>query len=510
MVQSFNLSARNNTTYSCELVPVFVNSLTQLAVENEPNPYGYLTMLFNNDGSGYSNSTNGWFFMFKQGVLKFEDYVLDTKIENRVIDIQGENINETDVWVQSIDGDGRVLDTWEQVPSTVGKNITFNAIGKDTRKVYEVITRANDAISIKFGDDIFSDIPTGNIRIWYRESANESLTFTPMDVAGKQVAIRYVDSQGLEQDAIFTIQLTVSASSSAGETLGQIKNRASRTAASQDRMITASDYNLYPEGKVAGVDKIKSINRTYAGQSIFADIQDPTGTYRPVITLASDGFLYSTEVTEEKSLNTSQNNEEVFSWFQDSILNRGLHQLYYKKYNSEDATWGQIKPAVGEELAWHKIDYLNGTTHGYFHLRSDGDKVPVRLGKGSVVLANRVLRKNSLVKFVNKGWSKILDVYREGFGVADNNGNNTGLRANGQGAVFINGLVEDGAYVDYWMPALRTVFNENEKTEIINEIANQRNFGLRFDHKKDRWIIVKQDNIVVNTGLDLSTAGTTQ
>jgi len=508
MVQSFNLSARNNTTYNCELVPIFVNSVTQLAVENEPNPYGFLTMLFNNDGSGYSNSTNGWFFMFKQGVLKFEDYVLDTKIENRVIDIQGENINETDVWVQSIDGSGRVLETWEQVPSTTGKNITFNAIGKDTRKVYEVITRANDTISIKFGDDIFSDIPTGNIRVWYRESANESLTFTPMDVAGKQVAIRYVDSQGLEQDAIFTIQLNVSASSSAGETLGQIKNRASRTASSQDRMITASDYNLYPEGKVAGVDKIKSINRTYAGQSIFADIQDPTGTYRPVITLASDGFLYSTEVTEEKSLNTSQNNEEVFTWFQDSILNRGLHQLYYKKYNSEDATWGRVTPLAGEELAWHKIDYLNGTTHGYFYLRNDGAKTPVRLGKGSVVLANRVLRKNSIAKFANKGWSKILDVYREGFGVADNNGNNTGLRANGQGAVFINGLVEDGAFVEYWMPALRTVFNENEKAEIINEIANQRNFGLRFDHKKDRWIVVKQDSIVTNTDLDLSTAGT--
>lgn len=505
MVQAFNLSARNNTTYSCELVPIFIDNETKAAVESVPNPYGYQTMLFNNDGTGYASLNNGWFFLFKQGVLKFEDYVLDTKIENRVIDIQGENINDTDVWVQSIDGDGRVLEEWVQVPSTVGKNIAFNAIGKDTRKVYEVITRANDTISIKFGDDIYSDIPTGNIRVWYRESANEDLTFTPADVAGKQVAVRYVDSQGLEQDAIFTIQLATSVSSSSGETITQIKNRASRTAASQDRMITANDYNLYPEGKVAGVDKIKAINRTYAGQSIFADIQDPTGTYRPVITLAGDGFLYSTEVTEEKTLPLSQNNDEVLSWFQDLMLTRGLHQLYYNSYNSESQ---RVEALPGEELTWHKVDYLNGNTHGYFHLRTDPDKVPVRLGKGSVVLANRVLRKNSLANFGTQGWVRVLDIYREGFGVADNNGNNTGLRSNGQGAVFLSGLVADGTSIEYWMPAMRTLFTDNEKTEIVKEIANQTNFGLRYDHKKDRWIVVKQNEINVNGTLDLTTAGT--
>ena len=505
MVQSFNLSARNNSTYSCELVPVFVNSETNAAIESIPNPYGYQTMLFNNDGTGYANPNNGWFFMFKQGVLKFEDYVLDAKVENRVIDIQGENINETDVWVQSIDGDGKVLQEWEQVPSTVGKNIAFNAIGKDTRKVYEVITRANDTISIKFGDDIYSDIPTGNIRIWFRESANEDLTFTPMDVAGKQVALRYVDSQGLEQDAIFTIQLTNSTSSSSGETITQIKNRASRTAASQDRMITANDYNLYPEGKVSGVDKIKAINRTYAGQSLYADIQDPTGTYRPVISLAGDGFIYSTEITEEKTLSMSQNNDEVLIWFQDLILTRGLHQLYYNSYNSESQ---QIQSLPGEELTWHKIDYLNGNTHGYFHLRTDPDKSPIRLGKGSVVLANRVLRKSSLVNLGTPGWSRILDVYREGFGVADNNGSNTGLRANGQGAVFLSGLIEDGIGAEYWMPALRTLFTDNEKTEITKEITNQSNFGLRYDHRKDRWIVVKQNEINISGNLDLTTAGT--
>ena len=154
MVETFMLSARNNTNYSCELVPVNIDIDSQLAIESVPNPYSYLTALFNNDGTGYSNASNGWFFMFKQGTLKFEDYVLDTSVENRVIDLAGENINDSDVWVQSIDATGRILYNWEQVPSTANKNIVFNAVDKDTRKIYEVITRENDSISLKFGDGV--------------------------------------------------------------------------------------------------------------------------------------------------------------------------------------------------------------------------------------------------------------------------------------------------------------------------------------------------------------------
>ena len=321
--------------------------------------------------------------------------MLDAKVENRVIDIQGENINETDVWVQSIDGDGRVLEEWEQVPNTVGKNIAFNSIGKDTRKVYEIITKANDTISIKFGDDIYADIPTGNIRVWYRESANEDLTFTPIDVAGKQVSIRYVDSQGLEQDAVFTVQLATSVSSSSGETISQIKNRATRTAASQDRMITASDYNIYPQGQVGGIDKILAVNRTYAGQSIYADIQDPTGTYRPVITLADDGFIYRTEDTIEDTLSDVSTVSEVINWIQTSLLNRNTHQLYYKNYPKDVHNHLNIPAHAADgtiispdsQIGWHSVDYSQGqsVTHGYFYNLNDPSKQPLRIGNGTPI-----------------------------------------------------------------------------------------------------------------------------
>jgi hypothetical protein len=486
MVESFSLSARNNNSYSCELVPIRIDTATELATENTPNPYGRQTVLFNNDGSGYGSSSNGWFFMFKQGTLKFEDFVLNTRVENRVLDLQGTNINETDIWVQSIDALGQVLGDWTPVPNTNNKNIVFNAVSKDIRTVYEVITRENDSVSLKFGDDIFADIPTGNIRVWYRESANESLTISANDVAGLELYLRFVDGTLTEQDLTVTLELSVPASSTAGETLEQIKNRAARTSASQDRMITASDYNIYPEGKVSGVDKIKAVNRTHAGQSVYADLSDPTGTYRPVITFADDGFIYETEVVTSTTKDAMTAPQEVMSWVENNLLNRYLHQLYYKKY-------APIVPESGVAVKWITVSSGNATTTGYFSVDASG--TPLRIGRGNPDIKFRIIGKNSLIKTAGNKWCRVLDVYREGLGVSGNDGNNTGLRANGQGAVFLNSILPTTS-VEAWFPSLRTIFTPTEQREILAEIKAARSFGLKYVNTQtqpDRWKIIPVD-----------------
>ncbi len=494
MVESFSLTARNNNSYPCELVPVTIDTTTELATENTPNPYGRQTVLFNNDGTGYGSGSNGWFFMFKQGTLKFEDFVLNTRVENRIIDLQGNNINENDIWVQSINSLGQVLEEWTQVPNTNNKNIVFNAVAKDVRKVYEVITRENDSVSLKFGDDIFADIPTGNIRVWYRESANETLTISPNDVAGLEMSVRFVDGTSTEQDLTVTLELSVPASSTAGETLEQIKNRASRTSASQDRMITASDYNIYPEGKVSGVDKIKAVNRTHAGQSVYADLSDPTGTYRPVITFADDGFIYETEVITATTKDSLVGPQEILSWVENSLLNRHLHQLYYKKYTP-------VLPPTGTTVNWVTVNSGNATTTGYFS--TNGSSVPLRIGRGNPDIKFRTIGKNSLVKTTGGKWSRVLDVYREGLGVSDNDGNNTGLRANGQGSVFLNSILTS-TQVESWFPSLRTIFTPTEQREILAEIRAARSFGLKYVNtstQPDRWKIIPVDSVITTGNL---------
>lgn len=487
MVSTFDVTAKNNNSYPCEIVPMTLDPVTALAEESRPDPYGYMTMLFNNDGTGFSNPNNGWFFMFKQGTLRFQDYRLPTRIENRVIDIDTFNINENDVWVQNIDGEGNILIDWVQVPSVVSTNVIFNNIDKDERNLFEVVTRGNDTISVKFGDDNFSNIPTDNLRIWFRQSANQDIIISSLDVEGLEISLRYVDSTGAEQDLIVNLSLNSDSVGLANENITQIKNRASRTAAAQDRMITANDYNSYPEGRVPGVEKIKSINRLHAGQSVYADLQDATGTYRPVITLADDAFIYSNETTGEDEITDSVGTNKIFRWFENALLQRPLHQLYYRKFDSIVAPAG---------LRWVKVDSGVGVTHGYFtELVNSANRV-ARIGRGNPDRKLRTLRKNTL--FLSGGkWSRVGDVYREGLGVNDNSGENTGLRANGEGAVFVSGIKET-ANVTGWYPPLRPNFNSIEKAEILNLIKSQLNFGLRYDNINDAWKVIGEDSLEVN------------
>ena len=499
MVETVSLTGKNNNPYSCELVPVNIDIETQLAVESVPNPYGYLSLLFNNDGSGFSAQSNGWFFMFKQGRLKFDDYVLADSIENRVIDIESDSINNTDVWVQSIDSSGRIIENWTQVSNILGNNIVFNNINKDDRKLFEVITRENDTVSIKFGDGIFSDIPTGNIRIWYRQSASEAVSFVPINVINTEIYLDYLDSMGIRQTLTVALQLTDVVSNSPGETIDEIKNKASRTAATQERMITGSDYNTYPEGKIGGIAKVKSINRIHAGQSLFSDFQDPTGTYRPAISLADDGFIYTNEIVDQSTIDIGLSQDEVINLIENQLLDRALHQFYYKKY----------QPIVSSDTVyWKTVDTSNAISHGYFVL-DDGQGLPLRIGKGNPDIQFRNLRKNTLIKTIDGVWAKISDVYREGFGLTDTLGVNTGLRANGQGAVFLNKIIQsaDPVRVLSWFPALRTVFAVAERVDIAKEVAALRDFALRYDQVFDRWRIVRGDNIDIAGSFSLANAG---
>ena len=130
----------------------------------------------------------------------------------------------------------------------------------------------------------------------------------------------------------------------------------------------------------------------------------------------------------------------------------------------------------------------------------------MRVGRGTPDLKFRTIKKDTLIKTRSGQWSKIIDVYREGLGVGDVAGTNTGLRANGQGAVFIN-TITDTIDIDSWFPALRTIFAPTEKVEIIKEITARRSFGLRYDQAFDRWRIIRADNVDTYSYFNNTTAG---
>ena len=93
---------------------------------------------------------------------------------NREISITQTDINNLDVWVQTINTAGEVLDNWVRVPAVSGSNIVYNSVQKNTRKIFVVESDVDNSIVIRFADGEFGDVPYGILRVWYRQSINKS------------------------------------------------------------------------------------------------------------------------------------------------------------------------------------------------------------------------------------------------------------------------------------------------------------------------------------------------
>ena len=72
---------------------------------------------------------------------------------------------------------------WTKLPVLAGTNVIYNSLNKETRTLYSVNTEENDQISLIFGDNIFSEIPRGNFRMYYRES--NGLEYYPSTSGGQ-------------------------------------------------------------------------------------------------------------------------------------------------------------------------------------------------------------------------------------------------------------------------------------------------------------------------------------
>jgi len=73
----------------------------------------HLICFYRNDGTGNTSANTGFFVTFKQGQLNKNDFQLNDYIENRVLDVDIENINEQDVYIQTINEDGSIVNTWK-------------------------------------------------------------------------------------------------------------------------------------------------------------------------------------------------------------------------------------------------------------------------------------------------------------------------------------------------------------------------------------------------------------
>jgi hypothetical protein len=337
----FNFDARVNGNRALfELHSTRIDKQTKTIVEADPDPSSGFDLMYLNDRQGISSGTTGFFVGFKQGQLSSIDLNASTAISNLVVNPNTKNVNNSDIWLQNISSDGTVEKTWTAVDSSFGAGQVFNNISNELRDLYTVKTVDNDNINVVFGDGVFSNIPRGTIRLWYRTGLNQTYTLNPEDVGTVNFGFKYDAADGNQYTVNFDAELQNPISNaSARESVVAIKQNAGRVFATQDRMITGDDYSVYPSTVSENVKKIKAVNRTYAGHSRYIKNQDPTAQYQSVDMIARDGYLYSEPVLYRNTvaLPATVTEEQIFSRFIDvAIENPEVVNLFYEKFTPVD------------------------------------------------------------------------------------------------------------------------------------------------------------------------------
>ena len=274
-----------NDSVAMELVPADLDQ--NGPVERDPDSLGAFNIIYASDGRGDGSDYTGFLAFTKQGTLVKTDYSITEPIENRRLEFELINVNNTDVWVYRVDDNANILEKWKRVETLDEQNLYFND-SDDTRKKYEVETLEGDRIALLFGDGNFSDIPFGSFEIWTRTSVNENIVIPRTAIVNQNASFVYVAPNGTSYSAVFSYSLTSALqNNSASETIERIRQSAPTTYYAQNRMVNGQDYNTYML-KDPSILKLKTINRTFAGQPKYIEWNDASGAYQNIKLFGDD------------------------------------------------------------------------------------------------------------------------------------------------------------------------------------------------------------------------------
>jgi hypothetical protein len=258
--------------------------------EADPTNIGKFNVLYRNDNNGNGSNNTGFFLYFKQGTLNTTEFNINNAIPNNFVSVSTNNINNTDQWLYSLDVNKNVNEKWTGVPALSGINVIYNQLSE--KNLYQLNTRTNDQLDIVFGDGSFSNIPQGQFRFYYRTSNGTTYSITPDDMASVSVAFSYISKRNRIETLTVTASLNYTVTNAnAAPSLSSIKSLAPQQYYTQNRMITAEDYNIFPQTNFGSIQKIKAVNRTSSGVSLYLDALDPTGSFSSTNIFGDDGII---------------------------------------------------------------------------------------------------------------------------------------------------------------------------------------------------------------------------
>lgn len=426
-------------------------------VERMPNPNAASHLIYLSDGNGNASTRTGFFLMFKQGTTRRETFQIATPIENLTLDLAGGNINEDDVWVQTIDDNGTVLDDWTKVPAILGENITYNSLPLTQRKVFAAITRDEDRVTLRFSDGRFADAPVGLLRTTYRVCNGLQYQIKPLEIDRVRIPVRYIARNGTRRTLFLTFSLFESVqNATARETEEQIRRRAPLVYAAQNRMVSGEDYNTFPLATNLAV-KIKAVNRVYSGHSRYTAIHDPTGNYADLNVIAEDGILFreTADAYSEVPASLNRTPRQIIDLHIQPMLRLDTVAL-----DIRDAMW---RLGITVNATWTQATVAAASSTGRF----DIDNVLLR--PGAILLMRP---PGAPVDGSQDFWTAITDMTAAA----------NGLIIGGLGPVILNARVVTGSTILGVIPRFAPGLPSDIAAEIDQLVESRFGFSLWYDH----------------------------
>ena len=343
-----------------DVLPIDIDS-NGILTQAEPNLDSAFSIMYRNDGKGVGSSKTGFFCLVKQGTLVNTVQRISSPTSNLVVDIPStRNISEEDFYVQTIDETGAILKSWKKVSDLNFSNIVLNEYSGSEKDLYEVIYSDADITSIKFGDGTFTNVPTGQIKVWYRLAEDNFVRVKAGDINNVTFNIGYTNANNQSQQLTLTLELQDNMITGLpAETVDEIKRNAPEAFYSKNRMVTGDDYNGFLPTLNNDVLIMKSENRTFSGHSRYVDLSDPTGKSRPLIEFGDDGYIYKSESTKNTFVadNASRRTVDLLDeYVEKQLADVGLLNFYYGKLNLEGVT-GSISTTYFPSVTLDKTIY---------------------------------------------------------------------------------------------------------------------------------------------------------
>ena len=490
-------------------------------IEEPPLPGTSPAFLFRDDGQGAASINTGFFMHFRQGKLETGNFGVTNPVPNQIIAVDAENINNDDLWLYNVDSNGFETQGWNKLDNVEGNNVIYNSLFSGIRNIFSVVTRVGDRVNLVFSDGVFGNLPSGNFKIFYRTSANANIVVTPNAVGNVNIEIPYQGRNGNLETLTLGLRLNYTVSNgTTTETNTSIKQNAPATYYTQNRLITAEDYNIGPLAISQDIIKTKSVNRISSGISRYFDLKDATGKYSNTSLFADDGVIYK-DIFETKSdfKFTTQSDIEgiIYNVVEDIIQSSNLRNFYNDKFPRRSTT--------DLSAVWQN------------HYQSGNQNTGILVGEldtnqtfkvGSFVTNNfRFLEEGAMIKFIPPAtstgqpqfflpdgtlttsdielgastyrWTKVLSVSNEGNTIDEDN----------IGDITLSDVINEGSKIVEIVPVFSKSLTNDLKVQIIDQTFAYKDYALRYDTEEREWKLVLAENINTINDFSLGKSGDT-